>query len=135
MQFEKVTLSWYDPPNEAFAAKCLLHNLDLLVTDPEGRVFYGNTHVRDSVPSPESSRDELNNNEQVHLVDPIPGKWTVRVQSALLFESAWQNYSIVITLNGTVVRTYLLFSLSIHKNNLFSFSQGFQYCYGGFESV
>ena len=91
----QVTLSWYDPPNEVFAAKYLLHDLDILVTDPSGKTFYGNAQG--------SKRDELNNNEQVLISTPTSGAWAVSVQSKLLSESIAQNYSLVITVVGVVV--------------------------------
>ena len=91
----QVTLSWYDPPNEVFSAKCLLHDLDVVVTDPSGQIYYGNSHG--------SKRDELNNNEQVFVSTPTIGAWTVSVQSKLLSESLAQNYSLVITTIGVVV--------------------------------
>ena len=95
----QVTLSWYDPPNEVFAAKYLLHDLDILVTDPSGKTFYGNAQG--------SKRDELNNNEQVLISTPTSGAWAVSVQSKLLSESIAQNYSLVITVVGVVVTTYV----------------------------
>ena len=51
-----------------------------------------------------SRRDELNNNEQVHIHSPEPGNWTVSVQAKLLSESPAQNYSLVITADGFMVR-------------------------------
>lgn len=66
------------------------------MTDPSGRIFYGNSQG--------SKRDELNNNEQVVISTPTIGAWTVSVQSKLLSESLAQNYSLVITTIGLVVR-------------------------------
>lgn len=110
----KITLSWYDPPNEHMVAKCLLHDLDLVVVDPTGRVFYGNAHT--TVIG--SLRDEINNNEQIQFAKPATGNWEVHVQSKLLSEFPSQNYSLVITANGQVVRDALTsFSLTF---NLFS---------------
>jgi hypothetical protein len=45
----KVTLAWYDPPCSQFASKVLLHDLDLVLTDPSGRTYFGNT-LSTSVP-------------------------------------------------------------------------------------
>lgn len=34
----RMTLAWYDPPNQqGTTSKALLHNLDLLLVDPNGR--------------------------------------------------------------------------------------------------
>ena len=104
-----MTLSWYDPPNDVFVAKCLLHDLDLLLTDPNGQVYYGNTPVSGNRPAMGSKRDELNNNEQVHITAPIPGVWQVAVQAKLLSESPFQNYSLVITTSGSVVSQYRIY--------------------------
>ena len=49
----KVTISWFDPPNTEFAARVLVHDLDLLLVSPSGKIFYGNGGI--------NVRDELNN--------------------------------------------------------------------------
>lgn len=49
----KVTVSWMDPPNPEFAARVLVHDLDLLLVGPDGKTRYGN--------SEKEVRDELNN--------------------------------------------------------------------------
>ena len=98
----KMTVSWYDPPNEIFVAKCLVHDLDLILNDPMGNIFYGNSHNSDGVPLSGSSRDELNNNEHIHIKAPTIGNWIVRIQSKSLTESIYQNFSLVITADGLV---------------------------------
>eukprot|EP01037_Dinobryon_pediforme_P018703 gene18703-19004_t len=67
-------------------------------------VYYGNTPVSGNRPAMGSKRDELNNNEQVHIAAPIPGVWQVAVQAKLLSESPFQNYSLVITTSGSVAQ-------------------------------
>ena len=49
----KATISWFDPPNTEFAARVLIHDLDLLLISPSGSIFYGNGGA--------GIRDELNN--------------------------------------------------------------------------
>ena len=49
----KMTISWFDPPNTEFAARVLVHDLDLLLVSPSGKIFYGNGGI--------NVRDELNN--------------------------------------------------------------------------
>lgn len=98
----KVTLSWFDPPNEVFAAKYLLHDLDLVLEDPQGQVFYGNAQASDGTPALGSHRDELNNNEQVYITAPKKGTWTVRIQAKRLTEASHQDFSVVITAKGVV---------------------------------
>lgn len=76
-----------------------------MLADPAGRLFYGNAPADGGgSPAMGSSRDELNNNEQVHIRNPVVGKWTVSVQAKLLSERPLQNYSLVITAAGFVVR-------------------------------
>ena len=51
-----VTLSWFDPPNPEFAARVLVHDLDILLTGPDNTVYNGNNQN-----SNKNIRDELNN--------------------------------------------------------------------------
>ena len=84
----KVTLSWMDPPNPEFAAKVVLHDLDIVLTTPEGNTFYGNDKRRTG-----ASRDELNNVEQIILPPSTissAGLYVIRVQSKLLTQSDHQ---------------------------------------------
>ena len=112
----KVTISWYDPPNTEFAAKFLLHDLDLIVIDPHGQSFYGNAGISlDGHKSLGAQRDELNNNEQVWIDvnnPPKVGVYRVHVQSKLLTETKTQNFSIVITAGGLVTEPTKITSLN-----------------------
>jgi subtilisin family serine protease len=101
----KVTISWFDPPNQVFAAKYLLHDLDLVIEDPSGHVFLGNAAVSNNLPALGAHRDEINNNEQITIPAPAAGKWRVRVQTKRLTEASHQNYSVVITAKGSVTFT------------------------------
>ena len=51
----RATIAWYDP-DEAYEGN-LVHNLDLVITSPTGKVYYGNGNVYGC--------DEINPNEQV----------------------------------------------------------------------
>ena len=55
----KITLSWYDPPTAEFAARNIIHDLDLVVVSPSSIPYYGNTVVTDAAYT--GIRDELNN--------------------------------------------------------------------------
>jgi hypothetical protein len=100
----KVTLSWYDPPNDIFAARLLLHDLDLLLESPQGVIYHANQPaVTVSSVSDSGNRDELNNNEQITIKNPGVGKWKVFVQAKQLTESDLQKYALVITQRGAVV--------------------------------
>ena len=93
----KVTLSWFDPPNTVFAAKVLLHDLDLLLITPSGDTLLGNSWVSNGLPLKGATRDELNNNEQITVTSPALGTWTVIVQAKLFTESVLQTLGLVIT--------------------------------------
>lgn len=98
----KATLSWYDPPNSIFASNLLLHDLDLILIEPlhnnNARVFFGNCRNDDSNnPLNPAQRDEINNNEQIVITNPVGGWWTLRVQSKMLLASDHQYYSVVVT--------------------------------------
>lgn len=99
----RVTISWYDPPNGVFAAKVLLHDLDLMVVSPSGQQFYGNSHSSSGLPTMGASRDEVNTNEQLTIDSPIVGHWKIFVQAKMLTEAAIQKYSIVITADAQVI--------------------------------
>lgn len=74
----KVTLGWTDPPAEAGSEKALINDLDLEVTAPDGRVYYGNDFNR------QGKRDHINNVEQVTIAEPVAGQYTVRVKAGLI---------------------------------------------------
>lgn len=100
----KLTLSWFDPPNRDFAAKTLIHDLDLVLINPAGEVVaYGNTIFTDGTPSADMRRDELNNNEQITISSPLPGAYRVLIQSKLLFSSNSQSFAVIVTMDGFVV--------------------------------
>ncbi|RYG70070.1 hypothetical protein EON64_01190, partial [archaeon] len=108
----KVTLSWFDPPNDIFASKLLLHDLDLLVLDPNGRTYYSNLPAYTSNPAYGSQRDDMNNNEQITIVQPAEGAWQVLVQAKQLTEAQLQKFALVITAKGEVVENNEMQQLS-----------------------
>ena len=99
----RATLCWYDPPNEEFVARVLLHDLDLIFIDPHGAVFYGNAANRDGTASFGVQRDELNSNEQITITAPKIGKWLVKIQGKLLSQTDVQKFAIAISHAGYVV--------------------------------
>lgn len=97
----KVTLAWFDPPNDIFAAKLLLHDLDLVVESPSGGVYYGNMPAGSSASSGSGAkRDEFNPNEQVTISNPVVGRWKVYVQAKDIIESEAQSYALVMNMKG-----------------------------------
>ncbi|MBN2488428.1 MAG: PGF-pre-PGF domain-containing protein, partial [Methanosarcinaceae archaeon] len=63
----RITLVWTDYPAAALAAVTLVNNLDLTVTGPGG-TYYGN-----------GATDSINNVEEVELLSPTVGSYTVQV--------------------------------------------------------
>jgi len=74
----KVTLTWTDPSSSG----SLVNNLDLIVTGPDGKKYYGNHFLHPDRP------DRENNVEQVYIASPAPGIYTISVQGAGIAENA-----------------------------------------------
>ena len=51
----RVTLAWFDPPNPEFAARVLVHDIDIVIVSPSMTQYYGN-----SFEANKGVRDELN---------------------------------------------------------------------------
>ncbi|MEL4304390.1 PKD domain-containing protein [Methanococcoides sp. LMO-2] len=70
----KVTLVWTDYPSEAYAATTLVNNLDLIVIGSND-TYFGNGG---------SEPDNLNNVEQVELLSPDVGWYTINVKGTTI---------------------------------------------------
>jgi hypothetical protein len=93
----RVTLVWTEPPAAAGAANAAVNDLDLEVVDANGALYLGNvfnTSLGVSVTG--GAKDPRNNVEQVHLLNPATGAWTVRVKGANVAVGT-QGYAIVVT--------------------------------------
>ncbi|CAE7600443.1 unnamed protein product, partial [Symbiodinium microadriaticum] len=89
----KATIAWMDPANTIVSEKMLLHDIDLVVTRvSDNQMYYGNGQAG----------DEVNNVEQVSVISPVVGTYTVTVTAKVLSESATQAVSLVITSGGGV---------------------------------
>lgn len=94
----KITLVWDDPPASPNAAKALVNDLNLLVTDPDGQewqpwILNAAPH-QDSLRQPvRRGRDTLNNAEQVTLELPKPGTYKIRVAGADV-QTGWQSFAL-----------------------------------------
>ena len=75
----RATLTWFDPEAAAGSASTLVNNLDLEVVAPNGtflgNVFSGNVSV------PGGSADAKDTVEQVRLLAPVAGSYTLRVKA------------------------------------------------------
>jgi uncharacterized protein (TIGR03437 family) len=80
----RVTLVWSDPRASVNAAVALVNNLDLEITDPEGRVFRGNIGFVNGYTQPANgaSFDNRNPVEGVYIQYPLAGNYTVKVIGA-----------------------------------------------------
>ncbi|MDD3270264.1 MAG: S8 family serine peptidase, partial [Syntrophomonadaceae bacterium] len=74
----KVTLAWVDPPAKSGASSALVNNLDLLVRDPHGKIYYGNDFLQTG------NIDQVNNIEQISIPKTITGEYTVIIKGANL---------------------------------------------------
>lgn len=91
----KITLAWTDPAGDPSSPKALVNNLDLLVTAPDGKTYYGNDFLG-------RAPDEVNNVEQVYIKSPPPGEYIIEVRAVSVKASAGpggsaprQDYSLV----------------------------------------
>jgi hypothetical protein len=84
----KVTLAYTDVAGFPGAIPALVNDLDLEVVGPDGILYRGNQFAgSDSVPNPPSA-DGLNNVEAVHLAQPPPGDYLVRVRARHIVQDA-----------------------------------------------
>jgi subtilisin family serine protease len=67
----RVLLTWTDPPASLSAARQLVNDLDLVVTGPDGKKYFGNNNA---------DGDRINNVEGVVITNPPVGKYTVEVR-------------------------------------------------------
>jgi hypothetical protein len=82
----KVTLVYTDVPGFPAAIPALVNDLDLEVVGPDGTRFGGNQFDHGaSIPNPLAA-DTINNVEAVHVPQPPPGEYTVRVRARSVSE-------------------------------------------------
>ncbi|TVQ34068.1 MAG: hypothetical protein EA376_00780 [Phycisphaeraceae bacterium] len=90
----KVTLVWTDFPGAVGTSFAAVNDLDLEVTGPSGtylgNVFSGGVSVTGG------TKDDRNNVEQVHIQNPDPGVWTVRIAGAAVNQET-QGFALVVT--------------------------------------
>ena len=84
----KITLAYTDVAGFPGALPALVNDLDLEVVGPDGTLYRGNQFAgNDSVPNAPSP-DTLNNVEAVHLSQPLPGDYLVRVRARHVVQDA-----------------------------------------------
>jgi subtilisin family serine protease len=72
-----ITLAWTDYPGSAGHYPNLVNDLDLVVTSPSGKVYYGNSAVGQDGGRP----DRINNVERVIIPQPELGRYQIRVRA------------------------------------------------------
>jgi hypothetical protein len=84
----KFTLAYTDVAGFPGAIPALVNDLDLEVVGPDGTLYRGNQFAgSDSAPNAPSP-DNLNNVEAVHLSQPLPGDYLVRVRARHIVQDA-----------------------------------------------
>ncbi len=80
----RITLVWADPKGTTGASVALTNNLDLEVTDPQGKIFRGNVNFASAYSQPANGAafDNRNPLEAVYLQYPAPGTYTVKIIGA-----------------------------------------------------
>ncbi len=80
----RITLVWADPKGTTGASVALTNNLDLEVTDPQGKVFRGNVNFASAYSQPANGAafDNKNPLEAVYVQYPVPGTYTVKIIGA-----------------------------------------------------
>jgi len=87
----KITLAYTDLPAFPGSTVALVNDLDLEVVAPDGKLYRGNQFDSgESIPNA-AQIDRINNVEAVHLANPIPGQYTVRVRGFKIAGDARQD--------------------------------------------
>jgi subtilisin family serine protease len=84
----KITLAYSDVPGFPAVIPSLVNNLDLEVLAPDGRVYHGNQFMGRDSDADASGTDTVNNIEAVHLYEPAPGEYIVRVRATRVASDA-----------------------------------------------
>ncbi len=81
----ELTLAWDDPAAAETVARTLVNDLELRLVDPEGNEYLPWTLDPDNpTAAAVAGEDHRNNVEQVRVISPTAGNWTVRVFAANL---------------------------------------------------
>lgn len=83
----RINLVWTDPPASLSASKQLVNDLDLIVTDPDGVVLYGNGG---------NSGDRTNNVEGLVIESPKVGTYSIEVKAHQVAMGS-QEYALVVS--------------------------------------
>ena len=88
----KVTMVYPDPPGTTSSALHRINNLDLRVLSPSGVEYHGNVGLDVGTHSvPGGSPNGVDTVENVFLLDPEPGTWTVEISAPEVNQDAYLN--------------------------------------------
>lgn len=90
----KVTLAWDDPAGTENAALALVNDLDIILVGPQATYYPWVLDPANPAFDASRGRDAINNLEQVIVVRPVSGKWTVRINGFTVPQGP-QRYSVV----------------------------------------
>ena len=82
----KITLTYTDVPGLPAALPALVNDLDLEVVGPDGRIYRGNQFIDGESVAGATGADNINNVEGVHLAEPPPGDYLIRVRARNVVE-------------------------------------------------
>lgn len=91
----RITLAWTEPPAAAGASVAQVNDLDLEVVSPTATTYLGNVFSAGESATG-GSADHANSIEQVHVLAPAAGVWTVRVKATAI-NVGQQGYAIAVT--------------------------------------
>lgn len=78
----RITMVYADPPGTPAATHTRVNDLTLHVTSPSGVEYFGNVGLRDgNVSTPGGAPDTLDTVENVFVVGPEAGTWTIEVRA------------------------------------------------------
>lgn len=84
----RVTLTYTDVPAFPAAVVALVNDLDLEVVSPSGQVYRGNRFADGESIADAPGTDTINNVEAVHIFEPVPGEYIIRVRGTRVVEDA-----------------------------------------------
>ncbi len=95
----RVTLTWFDPEAAGGAGMALINNLDLEVVAPNAAIYKGNVFNL-GVSTAGGAADARDTVEQVRLINPLAGAYTIRVKAISVPgngrpQSSTQGYAVV----------------------------------------
>lgn len=118
----KITLAWIDVPADPGTSKALVNDLDLEVVDELSSVTY-RPWLLSSYPQPDSLKkgarrapDHINNVEQITVLDPDEGVYTVHVNGYRVV-SANQSFSIAYEFAGGLQWIYPMASDAVEADS------------------